>query len=80
MKLAFDRLEKALAAKNARFDLLRCSHLYVTSGALTSRVIALQSARSRGTRTVLPIEALPSLDAPFGLDVIAVPDSAGPHP
>jgi enamine deaminase RidA (YjgF/YER057c/UK114 family) len=72
-KLAFDRLEKALAAKNTRFDRIAVSHLYVTSGALASRVAALQSARSASPQTILPIEALPSLDASFGLDVIAVP-------
>jgi enamine deaminase RidA (YjgF/YER057c/UK114 family) len=75
LKLSFDRLEKALAAKNVRFDRVALSHLYVTSSALTNRVIALESARSGGTRTVLPVEALPSLDAPFGLDVIAVPSA-----
>jgi enamine deaminase RidA (YjgF/YER057c/UK114 family) len=80
LKLAFDRLEKALAAKNAGFDHVVISRLYVTSSALTSRVVALQSARSAATRTVLPVEALPSLDAPFGLDVIAVLDSAGARP
>ncbi len=76
LKLAFERLEKALAAKNAHLDHVLISHLYVTSSALTSRVLALQSARSAGTRTVLPVEALPSLDAAFGLDVIAVAESA----
>jgi len=80
LKLAFDRLEKALGAKDARFNRVVLSHLYVTSSALSSRVTALQSARSAGTHTVLPVEALPSLDAPFGLDVIAVPDSAASHP
>jgi enamine deaminase RidA (YjgF/YER057c/UK114 family) len=80
LKLAFDRLEKALAAKNARFDHVVLSHLYVTSTGLTNRVIALESARSGGTHTVVPVEALPSLDALFGLDVIAVPDSAGARP
>lgn len=81
LKLAFDRLEKALAAKNARFDHAALSHLYVTSSALDQRVTALQSARSSGPSAVLPVEALPSLDAPFGLDVIAVPDSAAaPRP
>jgi enamine deaminase RidA (YjgF/YER057c/UK114 family) len=73
LKLAFDRLEKALAAKNARLDRVVIAHLYVTSSALANRVAALESARAAGARTVLPIEALPSLDAPFGLDVIAVP-------
>jgi enamine deaminase RidA (YjgF/YER057c/UK114 family) len=76
-KLAFDRLERALAARNARFDRVAISHLYVTSAVLSDRVMALLSARAGGARSVLPIEALPSLDALFGLDVIAVPDSAG---
>jgi enamine deaminase RidA (YjgF/YER057c/UK114 family) len=79
LKLAFDRLERALAAKNARFDRVVLSHLYVTSSALATRVLALQSSHP-GTRVsaVLPIEALPSLDAQFGLDVIAVPASTQP--
>ena len=80
LKLAFDRLEKALAAKNARFDHAALSHLYVTSSALDKQVTALQSARSGGPSAVLPVEALPSLDAPFGLDVIAVPDLPAPRP
>jgi len=81
LKLAFDRLEKALATKNARFDRVVISHVYVTSSNLTGRVVKLQSARASGARlsTVLPVEALPSLDAPFGVDVIAVPD-AGARP
>jgi enamine deaminase RidA (YjgF/YER057c/UK114 family) len=77
LKLAFERLAKELAAKNAGFDRVVLSHLYLTSGALADRVTALESARSVGPRTVLPVEALPSLDAPFGIDVIAVPGSAG---
>ncbi len=75
LKLAFDRLDRALAAKSARFDQVVLAHLYVTSSAVTSRVLALDSARSVGLRTVLPVEALPSLDAAFGLDVIAVPSA-----
>ena len=79
LKLAFERLEKALAAKNAGFDHVVLSHLYVTSSGLATRVLALQSSH-QGTRvsTVLPVEALPSLDASFGLDVIAVPASTQP--
>lgn len=80
LKLAFDRLEKAMAAKNAAFDHVVLSHLYVTSTGLTNRVIALESARFTSTQTVVPIEALPSLDAQFGLDVVAIPGSASPHP
>ena len=79
LKLAFERLERALAAKNARFDQVVLSHLYVTSSTLATRVLALQSSHP-GARvsTVLPVEALPSLDAQFGLDVIAVPASTQP--
>jgi enamine deaminase RidA (YjgF/YER057c/UK114 family) len=75
LKLAFERLEKALAAKDSRFERVVISYSYVTSSALSNRVNALQSARSGGAHTALPVEALPSLDAPFGLEVIAVPDS-----
>src|SRR5580698_4920819 len=75
LKLAFERLEKALAAKGAHFDHAAISHLYVTSTSLAARVLALEASQPGGARlsTVLPVEALPSLDAPFGLDVIAVP-------
>jgi enamine deaminase RidA (YjgF/YER057c/UK114 family) len=75
LKLAFERLEKALAAKGAHFDHVAISHLYVTSSSLAARVLALEASEPGSARlaTVLPVEALPSLDAPFGLDVIAVP-------
>jgi enamine deaminase RidA (YjgF/YER057c/UK114 family) len=81
LKLAFDRLERELESKGAGFTHIVRSHLYITSGGLTSRVLAMQSARfgngqASPPSTLLPLEALPSLDAAFGLDVIAVPDSA----
>ncbi len=44
LQLAFDRLEKALSAKNARFDQVVLSHIYLTSGALATRTLALQSS------------------------------------
>jgi enamine deaminase RidA (YjgF/YER057c/UK114 family) len=75
-KLAFDRLEKELAAKHTRLDHAVLSHLYLTSGTLANRVAGLEPTRSASPRTILPVEALPSLDALFGLDVIAVPDAA----
>ena len=80
-KLAFERLEKALAAKSARFDQVVLSHLYFTSSGLATRALALQSSYP-GTRvsTVVPVEALPSLDAAFGLDVVAVPNSQSARP
>jgi hypothetical protein len=47
----------------------------VTSSSLATRVLAREASQPGGARlsTLLPVEALPSLDAPFGLDVIAVP-------
>lgn len=71
LKLAFERLEKALAAKGTRLDRAVLTHFYVTSTGLTNRVLALQPAGA--ARSVFPVEALPSLDSPFGLEVIAAP-------
>jgi enamine deaminase RidA (YjgF/YER057c/UK114 family) len=78
LKLAFERLEKALAAKGARLDRAVLSHLYITSSGLANRVLTLSPPSA--VRSVLPIEALPSLDSSFGLEVIAVPDSAAAKP
>ena len=52
-------------------------HFYVTSSALTYRVEALESVTA--PRSVILVEALPSLDSAFGLDVIAVPEAASPQ-
>ena len=83
MKLAFDRLQKALATSNARFDRVVMSHLYVTSGAMIARVRAVRSGYYSTAKppasTLLPFEGLPSLDASFGVDVIAVPDGTSAH-
>ena len=68
-KLALDRMEKAVAAKGARLDRAILAHLYVTSGALGGRIEALLPGQ--GARSVIPVEALPSLDSVFGLEVIA---------
>ncbi|MBV9770501.1 MAG: RidA family protein, partial [Bryobacterales bacterium] len=75
LKLAFERLGKTLAEKDARLDHAVISHLFVTSSGLSSRVLALQAAQGSATHTLLPVEALPSLDASFGLDVMAVSDA-----
>lgn len=69
LTLAFDRLEKTLAEKGASLDRAVVSHLYVTDGSLASRVLALGHAA--GTRSIIPVEGLPSLDSSFGTDVIA---------
>jgi enamine deaminase RidA (YjgF/YER057c/UK114 family) len=76
-KLAFDRLDKTLAASQTRIDRVVMAHLYVTASGLSSRVLAIQSGTASSTHppatTLVPFESLPSLDALFGIDVIAVP-------
>ncbi len=75
-KLAFERLEKTLAAGKTSFARVVRAHLYVTESGLSSRVLSIQSAQSGAGQapgaTLVPIESLPSLDAVFGIDVIAV--------
>lgn len=78
-KLAFDRLQRALSSSNARLDHVVMSHQYVTTRAFIDRLRAVRATYFNGANppasTLLPFEGLPSLDAMFGVDVIAVPDS-----
>jgi enamine deaminase RidA (YjgF/YER057c/UK114 family) len=80
-KLAFERLQKTLAASKTRLNRVVMAHLYVTASGLSNRVLAIQSAQANSTHppaiTLVPFESLPSLDAPLGIDVIAVPDAVG---
>jgi hypothetical protein len=74
-KLAFERLQKTLtAAKTSSAQVIR-THLSVTSAGLASRVLAVQAGeRAAGQArptTLVTVESLPSLDAVFGIDVIA---------
>ena len=78
-KLAFDRLQRALSSSNARLDHVVMSHQYITSRSIIDRLRAVRATYFSGANppasTLLPFEGLPSLDASFGVDVIAVPDS-----
>jgi enamine deaminase RidA (YjgF/YER057c/UK114 family) len=78
IKLAFERLQKALVAFNTGLDRLAASHLYVTNINFADKVRAIRksfySANNPPASTLLPFEGLPSLDAAFGLDVVAVLD------
>lgn len=74
LKLAFERLQKALTGSNASLDHMVMSHLYTTSTALEERLRIVQAQYSKGPSTMLPVEGLPSLDARFGMDVVAVAD------
>jgi enamine deaminase RidA (YjgF/YER057c/UK114 family) len=75
IKLAFDRLQRVLGSSNARFDQVVMSHTYVTSTAIIPRVRTVRagyySSATPPASTLLPFEGLPSLDASFGVDVIA---------
>jgi enamine deaminase RidA (YjgF/YER057c/UK114 family) len=75
--LAFERLAKTLAASRTDLAHVAVEHLYVTGTGLSSRVLALQSAQGDtahpSANTLFPCESLPSLDAVFGIDAIAVP-------
>ena len=71
LTLAFERIDKALAARGARPSDVVLTHLYVTSAALSGRVEALEP--TSGLRSVIPVEGLPSLDSAFGLEVLAAP-------
>ena len=77
IKLAFERLQKALAQLKTGFDRVVMSHVYVTSPEITPRVRSVRAAFYNNANppasTLLPFEALPSLDAAFGVDVIAIP-------
>lgn len=79
VKLAFERLQKALTGLNARFDDLAMSHVYLTSGGMADKVRAVRATFYNTAKppasTLLPFEGLPSLDASFGVDVVAVPDA-----
>lgn len=78
VKLAFERLQRALSGLNARFDSLAMSHVYLASGGMADRVRAVRATFYNSAKppasTLLPFEGLPSLDASFGVDVVAVPD------
>ncbi len=80
VKLALERLQRALSSSDARFDHVVMSHVYVTSGGMVNRFRAVRagyySVTNPPASTLLPFEGLPSLDASFGVDVVAVPDSS----
>jgi enamine deaminase RidA (YjgF/YER057c/UK114 family) len=84
-KLAIDRLERTLAAPKSDFHHVAIFHLYVTESSLISRVLAVRwpptgPLAQPFVTTLAPIESLPSLDAVFGIDVIAVPAVTAAQP
>ena len=76
INLAFERLRRALDAQHATFKDVVYSRIYPVSDDVAERVRAVRFNFFDKTRppasTLLPFESLPSLDASFGIEVIAV--------
>lgn len=75
VRLAFDRLGKALESNQVTYKDVVYTHVYPVSDRAAERIRAvrfnyLDKSRPPGS-TLLPFEGLPSLDASFGIDVIA---------
>jgi enamine deaminase RidA (YjgF/YER057c/UK114 family) len=79
-RLAFQRLGRTLLEAGASFDAVAMSHIYPLSGAIGEMVRRVRGEFYNGkappASTMLPFEGLPSLDASFGVDVIAVRSAA----
>ena len=80
LKLAFERLGKALSSADARFDGVIMSHFYLTSRGLIAKLRTVRAgyynSKHPPATTLLAFEGLPSLDAQMGLEVIAVAESS----
>lgn len=76
VRLAFGRLGKALDAQQASFKDVIYTRVYPVSDRAAEQVRAVRFEFLDKSRppasTLLPFEGLPSLDASFGIDVIAV--------
>jgi len=79
-RLAFQRLGRTLQEAGTSFDRVAVSHVYPLSAALGEMVRRVRSEfynhQAPPASTMLPFEGLPSLDASFGVDVIAVAPQA----
>ena len=80
IKLAFERLQRALASFKAGFGRVVMSHVYLTSTAMIPKVRSVRAGFYNNANppasTMLPFEGLPSLDASFGIDVIVAPNDS----
>lgn len=77
IRLAFERLKQSLAHSGTPIENTVMSSIYPLSNTIAQRVRALRfefydKARPPAS-TMLPFEGLPSLDASFAIDVVAVP-------
>jgi enamine deaminase RidA (YjgF/YER057c/UK114 family) len=77
VRLAFSRLNKSLEAVQSSLKLVAFSHLYPLSNAMLAKIRNIRFEFYDKTRppasTMVLFEGLPSMDASFGIDVVAVP-------
>jgi enamine deaminase RidA (YjgF/YER057c/UK114 family) len=75
--LAFDRLGKSLDSAQGRLKDVVFARIYPVSGSVGQKIWESPASFFDGARapaiTLLPFEGLPSLDASFGVEVIAAP-------
>lgn len=76
VRLAFDRLKGQLESQGASISKVVMSSIYPLTNAIMERIRAIRfdfyDRASPPASTMLPFEGLPSVDATFALDVIAV--------
>jgi enamine deaminase RidA (YjgF/YER057c/UK114 family) len=77
LRLAFERLKRTLEAEKVSMDRIAFASLYPLTGGISERIKAIRfeffDKAAPPATTVVAFEALPSVDASFGVDVIAVP-------
>ncbi len=77
VRLAFERLRKALESQHAGFKDTVFSRIYPVSNDIAEKIRAVRfeffDQAHAPAGTLAPFESLPSLDASFGIEVIAAP-------
>jgi len=75
-RLAFERLQKALSQEGASLREVAFASLYPLSSRISEQVRKIRGEFYDGARppagTMLPFQGLPSMDAGFAMDVVAV--------
>ncbi len=75
IRLAFERLQRALTPFEAQLKSIVDSHVYVLSRRMAERIHGSEPGLFESkANTTVQVEGLPSLDAAFGVDVIAAAD------
>jgi enamine deaminase RidA (YjgF/YER057c/UK114 family) len=79
-RLAFERLQKSLSQEGGSLREAAFTSMYPLSARISEQVRKIRGEFYNGTRppagTMLPFQGLPSMDAGFALDVVAVKEDA----